>query len=280
MKEKNEWSEPDSFGVVFRCTSQKYAETLLKKGEIKFSTPSSWVKYAFEKGEGRGDKLEGTIATCNAFDLDQLIKLNQKYSKYSDLVRMSIGNRVYLKRSRNMELPCYCFYVLKQSMFECPEVEGKHKIKTVVQASYFRDFMDDLDPQIVDQLDPKDKPAVVFINDYKEFQQRIVNALTALGLKKEEIIITTVTYIDFNKYDENGWWDFGQKSPLELAIKHSRFENQSEARIIINTDNEEIKRKLEKPIKIGSLEDIATVSNEYFHEGIAVEITVDMESIQ
>lgn len=82
------------------------------------------------------------------------------------------------------------------------------------------------------------------------------------------------------KYDESGWWDFGQKSPLELAIKHSRFENQSEARIIINTDNEEIKRKLEKPIEIGSLEDIATVSNKYFHEGIAVEITVDVESIQ
>src|SRR4051794_22717498 len=102
MKEKNEWAEPESFSAVFRCTSQKYAETLLKKGEIKFSTPSSWVKYAIEKGEGRGDKLEGTIATFNAFDIDQLIRLNQKYSKYSDLVRMSIGKRVYLKRSRDL----------------------------------------------------------------------------------------------------------------------------------------------------------------------------------
>jgi hypothetical protein len=279
MEEKGVWAEPENFVSVFRCTTQKYAETFLKKGEIKFSTPSSWVKYAFEKGEGRGDKLEGTMATFHAFDIEHLTELNQKYRKYSDLVRISIGQRVYLKRSRDMELPCFCFYLLKQSMFDFPNEEGKHRLTATVPASYFRDFMDNLDPQEVEKLDRKDKPAVIVINDYKEFEQRITNALMALGLNREEIIITRVAYIDFDEYGECGWWDFGQRPPMELAIKHNRFENQSEARIIINTDDERIRQILAKPIEIGSLEDIAMVSNTYLHEGMSVEITVDLESL-
>ncbi|KGE17261.1 hypothetical protein [Paenibacillus wynnii] len=84
MDEKDVWVKPESFVSAFRCTTQKYAETFYKKGEIKFGTPSSWVKYAFEKGEGRGDKFEGTMATCHIFDIDRLKELNQKYNKYTD----------------------------------------------------------------------------------------------------------------------------------------------------------------------------------------------------
>lgn len=277
MEEKSEWAEPENFISVFRCTTQKYAETLLKKGEIKFSTPSSWVQYAFEKGEGRGDKLEGTMATFHMFDIEHMTELNQKYKEYPDLVRIPIEQRVYLKRSRNMELPCFCFYILKQSMFDCPKEEEKHRLTATVPASYFRDFVDNLNPQEVEKLDQKDKPAVIFIHDYMEFEQRIINALMALGLNREEIIITRVSYIDFNKYGEYGWWDFGQRPPMELAIKHNRFENQSEARVIINTDDEKIKQLLIKPIEIGSLEDIATVSNTYLHAGMSVELTADLK---
>ncbi|MED4461493.1 hypothetical protein [Metabacillus fastidiosus] len=271
MEEKGVWAKPEDFMVVFRLTTRQYAENFLKKGEIKFNTPSSWVQYAFENGEGRGDKLEGTLATFYMFDIENAAKLNQKYKKYPDLVRVPIGQRVYLKRSRNMELPCFCFYILKQSMFDCPKEEGKHKLTTTVPASYFRDFVDNLDPQKVEKLDQKDKPALIFIHDYNEFERRIINALMALGLNREEIIIARVRYIDFNEYGESGWWDFGERSPMELAVKHNRFENQSEARIIINTDDEKIKQILTKPIEIGSLEDIAKVSNTYFHEGITVE---------
>ncbi len=87
----------------------------------------------------------------------------------------------------------------------------------------------------------------------------------ALGLKRREIIITGVRYFDFEKYGQFGWWDFGRNPPMELAIKHKRFESQSEARIIINTDDIRMRRILEKPIEIGSLKDIASVSNTYLH---------------
>jgi hypothetical protein len=277
MEEKGVWAEPENFLSVFAALLRNMLKLFLEKGEIKFSTPSSWVEYALEKAEGRGDILEGTMATFHEFDIEHIEELNQKYKNYSDLLRIPIGQRVYLKRSRDMELPCFCFYILKQSMFDCPEEEGRHSLTATVPASYFRDFMDNLDSQEVEQLDQKDKPAVIFIHDYKEFERRIINALMVLGLKREEIIITRVSYIDFNKYGEYGWWDFGQRTPMELAIKHNRFENQSEARIIINTFDERIKRIFEKPIEIGSLEDIATVSNTYLHGGVSVEITADLE---
>lgn len=54
--------------------------------------------------------------------------------------------------------------------------------------------MDNLEPRKVEKLDQKDRPAVIFVQEYKEFEQRIVMALMALGLKREEIIITPVQY--------------------------------------------------------------------------------------
>jgi hypothetical protein len=165
-------------------------------------------------------------------------------------------------------------------MFDCPEEEGKHRLTTMIPDSYFKDFMDNLDPEEVEKLDEKDRPSVIFIHDYKEFEKRIISSLMALGLEREEIIVSRVSYFDFDKYGEYGWWDFGQRMPNELTIKHTRFENQSEARIIINTDNKKVKQILERPIEIGSLKDIATVSNTYLHGGMSVEITVDVEALE
>lgn len=153
MGKEGGWVKPEDLHAVFRCTTQDYAEKLLTKGEIKFNTPDFWVKYAFEKGEGRGDKLEGTMATFHIDDIDSMIELNEKYNKYSDLRHMRIKQRAYLKRTRNMQLPCFCFYVLKQSMFECPQKVGEQRLVATVPSSYFKDFIDNLDPQEVDKLD-------------------------------------------------------------------------------------------------------------------------------
>ncbi|PIC73325.1 hypothetical protein [Sporosarcina sp. P17b] len=279
MEKKSGWADPESFSHVFRCTTVKYAESLLRKGEIKFSTPSSWVKYALKAGEGRGDKLEGTIATFNMRDDEGISETYKSHNKHPDLFPMNIGERVYLKKTRDMELPCFCFYILKMNMFTSPNEEGKHRISTTVPATYFQDFMDQLEPDEVEQLNPSDRPAVVFINDFEEFKLRIVNSLMELGLRREEIIFERIKYIDFNKYGKYGWWSFEGETPLQLALKHDRFKNQSEARIIINTDNESIKQILMNPIEIGSLEDIAQVSNTYFYEGLSVELNVDLKSI-
>ena len=86
----------------------------------------------------------------------------------------------------------------------------------------------------------------------------------------------TDVYLDFEQYGEDGWWDFGQSSPMELTIKHIRFEAQSEGRIIINTDRARIKELLKNPIEIGSIEDISQYCDQYFYDGIRVIIHADV----
>ncbi|QUH28210.1 hypothetical protein [Vallitalea guaymasensis] len=274
MKKEVKWANPENFFAMFRCTTVQYAESFLNKGQIKFNTPDSWVKYAIENSEGRGDKFEGTMAMFDMlYDLEHIKELNEKYMKYSKLKRMKIDRSIYLKSERDMLLPCFCFYILKNKMFKCPDVGGTHRLSTMVPASYFRDFMDNLEPCKVKKLDEKDKPAVIVVYNYKEFENRIIKALMQLGLKREEIIIARVSYLDFNY---NTWWDFGQIPPLELAIKDIRFSSQSEGRIIINTDDIKIKNILEEPIEIGSLEDIASISKTYLYEGMKIDLTVDL----
>ncbi|NFD96758.1 hypothetical protein EXN37_03100 [Clostridium botulinum] len=277
MEGEGKWANPEEFFLAFRCTSVQYAENFLNKGQIKFNTPNSWVKYAFEKGEGRGDKLEGTIATFRIDDIEHMIELNKKYKYCFDLKRMIIDKRVYLKRARDMSLLCFCFYVLKQDMFKCPNEEGKHKLTTTIPSSYFKDFMDNLEPCEVEKLDENDKPAVIIIYNYPEFEKRIVRALMKIGLKREEIIIERVLYKDLEKFGRDGWWDFCQKPPMELAIKDKRFKSQSEARIIINTDDMKIKNKLKKPIEIGPLRDIACISYKYSCEGMSIELNAELK---
>lgn len=97
-----------------------------------------------------------------------------------------------------------------------------------------------------------------------------------LGVYKEEIFECNVNYLDFEQYGEDGWWDFGQSSPMELTIKHIRFEAQSEGRIIINTDRARIKELLKNPIEIGSIEDISQYCDQYFYDGIRVIIHADV----
>lgn len=267
------WANPDGFTLAIRCTTVEYANKFIEKGSIKFNTPASWVNYAITNGEGRGDRLEGTIAMCNCFDILTIKEISEKYQNCSNLTTSIIGERIYFKNNYSMQLPCFCIYIMKNSMFECPEAEGKHVLKTNITGDYFKDFMDNQTKEEINSLEDRDKPAVILITDFDKFKKRVIEALLNLGLDENEIIISSVTYFDFDLYGKDGWWDFGQKFPNELTIKHKRFENQSEARIILNTDKEEIKKYLcDNPIEIGAMDDIATVIKGYFSEGIAVNL--------
>lgn len=289
--DKPKWENPDNFSMVFRCMKQEYARLFFEKGQIKFSTPRSWVEWEKKHGDGRGDQLEGTLATFDIFDAEhaaQAIKkycaayndmklLAKYYTAYEDIEPMLNGNRCYLKRRSDMDLPCLCLYYLKNSMFPCPNAPGIHTLQCDIPASYFRDFADNATPEYVNSLSADDKPAVVIIKDYPAFKQRLIEKLLSLGIRREEIIEIGVSYIDFEQYGESGWWDFGQRSPKELAVKHIRFANQSEGRFIINTQRSEVRKMLSDSIEIGSLEDISQLCNQYFYDGIQVtlQVTVD-----
>ena len=276
-----QWDKPDNFFMTFRCMKQKYGRPFFEKGQIKFSTPRSWVEYAKKYGDGRGDQLEGTLATFDIRDIEHAIPILQKYnSAYNDIEPFRTNSRCYLKKQSDMDLPCLCMYYLMYRMFPCPDKPGMHELQCDIPATYFRDFADNQTPEAIEKTPTEDRPCVVIIRDYPEFKRRVIKTLLQLGISREEIIETKVSYFDFEQYGENGWWDFGQKPPMELAIKHIRFAVQSEGRFIINTKNPEIHKMLRDPVEIGPLTDISQYCDQYFYDGIQVVMHADIERIQ
>ncbi|MEF3309362.1 hypothetical protein PV433_10660 [Paenibacillus sp. GYB004] len=280
-----EWAKPNNFTAVFRLTSSKYADTFVDKGSIKFNTPQSWIDYSKKYGDGRGDGYEGTLAFCDSLDVERISELTQKYESSCilnpntrPLLKEISGRRLFMKDKRSLELPCFCVYIMKNSLFPFPDSEGQHRVTADIPASYFRDFSDNSLPEDIEKKPLEDQPALIVISDFEEFKNRLYKALRQLGLEDSEILIGNVSYFDFETYGSNGWMDFGgQKHPKELLVKNIRFAEQSEARVIIKTNKKEvIERLYVAPIELGSMKDIAQVHKGYLHEGMRVEMTVDI----
>lgn len=279
-----EWANPNNFSAVFRLTSSEYADDFLTKGSIKFNTPQSWIDYSKKHGDGRGDALEGTIAFCNLFDSEQTAELTKKYDSRNilnanarPLHTENIGTRLFFKDKRSLELPCFCVYIMKHSLFPCPDSSGKHRVAAEILASYFRDFSDNSLPDDIKSLPLKDQPALIVISDFEIFKTRLYGTLRKIGLDDTEVVIGNVSYFDFEAYGAEGWMDFGQKYPNELLVKNTRFAEQSEARIIIKTSKKNvIKRLHDAPIELGCMDDIAQIHKSYLHDGMRIEMTVDV----
>ncbi len=275
------WQFPNNIISVFRCTEVQYADEFLKNGSIKFNSPNSWVKYAKEQKEGRGDLLEGIFAYYTINDIENLVRLNNKYEindKKNQLIRERIGDKVYLKLKRSMELPCYCFYLLSMDKFPCPKNTGEMFIEHTMPPSHFRDFADLKTMEQAKLLPLEKQPSVIWITNFDEFIIRLTNKLCSLGINKEEILIKKVRYIDYNKYS---WIDFLNSPPMELADKSSRFENQNEGRIIVNTNNERLRQQLLKePISIGRMSDISQKFDKYCYDGVKIKLKADIETYE
>ena len=275
--DKNSWADSDGFNMVFRCTTREFAENFLKKGQIKFGTPELWVKCAKQNGDGRGDFFEGTIASVHMYDIENLIKINKKYECLSDLMRVPYENRVLFKSHKSMLLPCFCFYILKNSMFVPPNEPGKQSMKTTIPPSYFRDFADKKTPEEISKKEEKDRPAIIIIRNYQLFEERLISYLLNIGVGRSDIIPGRVKYVDYEQNGELGWWDLNQETPLELLAKNKkRFSEQSEARIIINNITPEIQKKLKEPIELGNMEDVASIIKYYFYDGALIELEADI----
>ncbi len=280
------WKNSDQIFAVFRLTSSKYADDFINKGSIKLNEPQSWIDYWKKYGNGRGDGYEGTIAFCSVHDCNSVIELNQKYdsdcilkTNLRPLTKEFIGHRLLLKDKRSLQLPCFCFYIMKHSLFPCPDSAGKHRVSAHISASYFRDFSDHLSPEDIKNRPLEDQPALIIIDSFDEFKVRLYKTLKSIGLEDTEILIGKVTYFDFEAYGNDGWRDFGQKYPYELLVKNTSFKEQSEARIIIITKKSEIIKRLnDAPIELGCMKDIAQVHKGYLHGGIRVEMTVDIRA--
>ena len=212
-----------------------------KENCIQKILDSGLVEYEEKFGDGRGDRLEGTIATFNIWDFENSLPILRKYSHYTDLLKIQNGNRIYLKRKRDMQLPCFCLYYLKNSMFICPEKSGIQKLKTSIPYSYFRDFADNMSPEEVQKLPEDERPVLIVIENYPEFKRRLTHKLIEIGLLDCEIIETKVDYFDFDQYGDidlkesgtsgieigtNGTKTGTNKSAWRISIEHTPSVNE------------------------------------------------------
>ncbi|MGL5694206.1 MAG: hypothetical protein ACRCXA_09015 [Peptostreptococcaceae bacterium] len=267
------WDNPNEVYTIMRNTTVEYANTLIEEGAIKFNTPHSWVEYGRKYGKGRGDVFEGTFAACHQTNIEDFNKYNRMYDDVETEVR---GQMVYFRRKRTMNLPCYCFYLVKTSSFGLPKGGGIQKIFGEIDSKYFKDFVDHKSIEDIEKMEIKERPSLVVVNNPKKFIGMVVKALTSLGIKESEIMVEIAEYQD--KYTEH---HCKAESPKELKIKPKEFKHQQEGRIIINTDNDEIKRFLsENIIKIGSIKDISKKSDTYFIDGIKIEMTANIVELE
>ena len=241
--EHNNWNNPNITLLYFRYTKVKYADAFCKKGSIKFGTLKEWTTvYEKEQIKGRGDPYEGTIGFANKMDIVNVRKLKKKYPE-AEKMMFNNDNNVYFKRKRSLQLPSYCLYNVNVEKFKVPEQTGWQKTSASIPPSYFKDFIDAEDFGNIENLPYEERPALIVINNTAEFRNRIIKYLMSIGCKEEEIIISPIEYIDFT---EKGWLDFNQKEPNELFIKSSEFKRQSEIRVVVNTDNQEVLDILKK----------------------------------
>ncbi len=265
-----EWEKPNDCFLILRAAKNKYSKKLIDVGSIKFNTPQDWVE---DKSKGRGDILEGVFASCHILNIEGIIYYSQLYD---DAYGETFGKLVYFRRKRTMNLPCYCFYLLKANSLQVPKEEGKQRVSVKIEGKYFRDFADNISIDDIDNLKAEDKPSVVVIHDIDRFIEKITDKLILLGLKKSEIMTHIIEY-----NDKNIPFYCTRKPPNELKIKDNTFSHQQEGRIIINTDNTSILEYLQNnPIEVGSLNDISEKTDAYLHDGMMLEFTADVYKIE
>lgn len=265
--------------MELRSGAKEYNQKLISTGNIKFGTPQKWADNGEKYGDGRGDKYEGTFATCHVADIEHLSELMVKYNIPNDsLIMKCYDNRWYFKNVQSMRLPTFCLYGLSYDIFEIKPEPGWQRIKGTIPGKYFHSFAV-LDGADVSELPDEKQPSIVMIENIDEFQRRLYKRLNEIGINSEDIIASPVLYYDFQTYGPDGWLDFGDKFPKELFIKDKSFDYQSEIRFVINTTDEEIIDYLHNnAIDIGSLDDIAQYVDGYYRDGIGVEMSINIST--
>lgn len=275
-----DWINPNENVLRIRMTEARFADDFIKYGRIKFSTPQSWIDYSKKHGDGRGDFYEGTLAFCHMYDIEEIVELDKKYDSDNilsankrPLAKSLYNTRLLYKDERALSLPCYCLYILRIDAFSNPKGIGKQKLTASIDGSYFRDFVDNQTVSQVEARPEGQKPALIIISDFGSFKKRLIETLSGIGVSESDILIQYVAYFDFDKYGDNGWYDFQQQYPKELFIKNKRFDKQSEGRIIINNRKPEVLQRLQETIDLGCMDDIASVYKGYFPDGITIELS-------
>lgn len=248
--------------ILFRCTQKKYANDFLK-GKIRFNQPKAWIKIEEDGNKGRGDSLEGVCLATNKDDNSKFIKDMKNNEAFEWFIK---NDMVYFRNKETKELFCFCLYGLNSNMFINKEVDrfGEEHFIAKVEKEYFSAFAENITEQEYFEMEESNRPVLLFIQNPHKFFEKIRAFFINLGISKENIIISPVEYVDLRR----NFISFVPK-PYELLLEDSYFSNQSEIRIIINSTSSELVNYMQKNnniIDIGSIEDIVSIYDNYFHD--------------
>lgn len=266
------WAYPNELYAIIRCTKIKFANSLVDRGTVMFNCAKAWADIEKKKGKGQGDVYEGVFAVCHHSDIDSILSYNRQYD---DVESECNGKLVYFRRKSVMQMPAFCFFMLKQSLFDCSGKEGIQTISTIIPGTYFQDFADGMQLDQIMLLSEEERPSLVIISDMDKFIEMIKKKLISIGVRESEILVKAIQYEDKHTpfYNPAG-------SPKELFLKDKSFSYQAEGRVVVNTRNRLlIDALVQKPIDIGSLKEFSKQSNTYFEQGILIKMKADVYSV-
>ena len=248
--------------ILFKCTQRRYANDFIN-GKIKFNQPNIWIELENNGKKGQGDSLEGVFLATDKNDNHKFIN---DLKKGQNIEYFTKGNLTYFRRKKTKELFCFCLYGLNSNMFLHKETDrfGEEHSYAKVNKSYFSDFSNNISENDYFKMDKLNRPSVLFINNPDMFFKKIIDFFVSLDIPRERIIISPVDYVDLREIFYNS-----VPNPYELLIKDNDFSNQSEVRIIINSNSKKLKDYMNKNnniIEIGDIRDIVTIYDNYFHD--------------
>ena len=251
---------PERTHLFLRCLELKYAKAFIERGSMKFSNPSDWCK---PDKTSRGDILEGAYASQRGFnaEMDRFLR----GLRNNPVIVKKKGFTFYQSKDV-MSYRAHCLYGLHNNsvhMQEQRSQDHQYHLGGQITKEYFRKLFPDVKEGEIDSLEPKDRPAVLFIRP-DNFVNFVTTKLMEKGVKEDEIIIWPVSYMDyFYKPFIIG------SEPEELFSKHISYSEQSEVRIVINTRRKEVSDLFDQHgvIELGPIEEsIATLSEFYFND--------------
>lgn len=248
--------------MLFRCTSQLYAERFLEKGNIRFGLPQEWIDDYKINGDGRGDLLEGCyccIPKLNLSEANFFYSLRQNVETFRD----SRNNYLYFRSKDVLTMRTFCLFGLDENDFKKNMLgeDGKEHPTYTLSKKYFEDFST-ASKEGYDELLPEEKPVVLMIHNLKEFIKRLRKFMEDFGINNDEWLIQPVGY-----GDKNMKFLVGDDMPAELFLKDNSFEYQKEIRVVIYTKRHSVLKKLNKCngiVDLGYMGDIASIQEYYF----------------
>lgn len=256
---------PEHTYWLLRCVEYEFAKAFIEKGSMRFRHPSEWCK---PDGTSRWDRLEGAYASQRGLDptLDGMLRAFRK-----DVFTETVGDFTFYKSKEILSLRAHCLYGLNSNNMHMQEVRSQdHKFHQagVIKKEYFQELFPHVKEEDVDTLGPKEKPTVLLIRPDK-FVDFVKTKLMEKGVRKEEIIIQPVSYVDYYRKP----FIIGSE-PEELFSKHIDYLDQCEIRIVIDTRRKEVADLFNKigVIELGPVDESIATLSEYYFKDMHVEI--------